>query len=51
MSQAIIKPSPLLEAAPDAIFEVDGSGRIVLANQEAERMFQRSAEELRGWLA
>jgi PAS domain S-box-containing protein len=48
VSQAIIKPSPLLEAAPDAIFEVDGSGRIVLANQEAERMFQRSAEELRG---
>jgi PAS domain S-box-containing protein len=47
VSQAIIKPSPLLEAAPDAIFEVDGSGRIVLANQEAERMFQHSAEELR----
>ena len=47
VSQTIIKPSPLLEAAPDAIFEVDGAGRIVLANQEAERMFQRSAEDLR----
>jgi len=31
-----------LEAAPDAILEVDNDGRIVLANDEAERMFQAS---------
>jgi len=29
----------LLEAAPDAILEVDAEGRIVLLNQTAERMF------------
>ncbi len=40
--------SLLLESLPDAIFEVDASGRIVLANMEAERMFQRSNEELLG---
>jgi PAS domain S-box-containing protein len=38
----------LLEAAPDAILEVDLQGRIVLANTEAERLFQRSREELVG---
>jgi PAS domain S-box-containing protein len=40
--------SLLLEAAPDAIFEVDAKGRIVLANTEAERLFQRTREELAG---
>jgi len=40
--------SLLLEAAPDAIFEVDAEGRIVLANTEAQRLFQRSREELVG---
>ncbi len=38
----------LLEAAPDSILEVDPQGRIVLANTEAERAFQRSREELIG---
>jgi PAS domain S-box-containing protein len=40
--------SLILEAAPDAILEVDETGAIVLANSEAERMFQRSREELVG---
>ena len=40
--------SLLLEAAPDAILEVDLTGRIVVANPEAERLFQRSGEELVG---
>src|SRR5277367_176532 len=40
--------SLLLEAAPDAILEVDPEGRIVLANTEAERLFQRSRGELAG---
>src|ERR1700692_2516897 len=40
--------SLLLESLPDAIFEVDAGGRIVLANTEAERMFERSREELLG---
>ncbi len=40
--------SLLLEAAPDAILEVDPQGRIVLANTEAERLFQRSRAELAG---
>jgi PAS domain S-box-containing protein len=40
--------SLLLESLPDAIFEVDAGGRIVLANTEAERMFGRSREELLG---
>jgi PAS domain S-box-containing protein len=38
----------LLETAPDAILEVDPEGRIVLANTEAERLFQHSREELVG---
>jgi PAS domain S-box-containing protein len=38
----------LLEAAPDAIIEVDPQGRIVLANTEAERLFQRARGELIG---
>jgi PAS domain S-box-containing protein len=40
--------SLLLEAAPDAILEVDPEGRIVLANTEAARLFQRSRGELAG---
>jgi PAS domain S-box-containing protein len=40
--------SLLLEAAPDAILEVDPRGRIVLANPEAQRLFQWSKEELVG---
>ena len=38
----------LLEAAPDAILEVDGEGQIVLLNQTAEKMFGYSREELLG---
>jgi PAS domain S-box-containing protein len=38
----------LLEAAPDAIFEVDSGGLIVLSNSEAGRMFGYSKEELLG---
>jgi len=38
----------LLEAAPDGIVEVDGSGRIVLVNSQAERMFGYGREELLG---
>ena len=38
----------LLEAAPDGIVEVDGSGRIVLVNSQAERMFGYRREELVG---
>ncbi|HTB20267.1 MAG TPA: response regulator [Bryobacteraceae bacterium] len=40
--------SLLLEVAPDAILEVDPQGRIVLANTEAQRLFQRPREELLG---
>ncbi len=40
--------SLLLEAAPDAILEVDAEGRIVLANTEAQRLFQWPKEELVG---
>jgi PAS domain S-box-containing protein len=40
--------SLLLEAAPDAILEVDRQGRIILANTEAQRLFQRAREELVG---
>ncbi len=38
----------LLEAAPDAILEVDGQGQIVLLNQTAEKMFGYSRAELLG---
>ena len=40
--------SLLLEAAPDAILEVDAQGRIVLANNEALRLFQWASEDLIG---
>lgn len=35
-----------LEAAPDAIVVVDGSGDIVIVNQLAERLFSYSRQEL-----
>ncbi len=38
----------LLEAAPDAILQVDESGRIVLLNRTAEEMFGYRREELLG---
>lgn len=38
----------LLEAAPDGIVEVDGSGRIVLVNSQAEELFGYQREELLG---
>src|SRR4051794_22452470 len=38
----------LLDAAPDAILEVDVQGRIVLINQTAERMFGYAPDELMG---
>ncbi|HEY6970579.1 MAG TPA: PAS domain-containing sensor histidine kinase [Candidatus Angelobacter sp.] len=38
----------LLEAAPDAILEVDNEGRIVLINESADRMFGYTREELLG---
>ncbi len=38
----------LLEAAPDAILEVDPEGRIVLLNEAAERMFGYTRDELLG---
>lgn len=38
----------LLDAAPDAILEVDALGRIVLINETAERMFGYDRDELIG---
>lgn len=38
----------LLEAAPDAMVIVDAEGRIVLVNQQAERMFAFTRDELLG---
>lgn len=38
----------LLEAAPDAIMQVDGEGRILLLNRVTEEMFGYSREELLG---
>jgi PAS domain S-box-containing protein len=40
----------LVEAAPDAILEVDDLGHIVLVNEEAERLFRSGREELVGRL-
>lgn len=37
-----------LDYVPDAVVVVDSRGRIVLANRQAEQMFQRSANELVG---
>jgi len=38
----------LLEAAPDGTVEVDTSGRIVLVNSQAEKMFGYHREEMLG---
>src|SRR5512146_2211312 len=38
----------LLEAAPDAILEVNAAGKIVLLNETAEKMFGYTREELLG---
>lgn len=38
----------LLEAAPDAILEVDGNGRIMLLNETAEKLFGYTRDELMG---
>ena len=38
----------LLEAAPDAILEIDSRGRILLANESTDRMFGYSRDELVG---
>ena len=38
--------SLILEAAPDAILQVDENRKIVLANSEDEHMFQSSNDEL-----
>lgn len=38
----------LLEAAPDAILEIDSSGRIVLINSQVEKLFGYRREELIG---
>jgi PAS domain S-box-containing protein len=38
----------LLEAAPDAMLLVDGSGKIALANHQTEKLFGYSREELIG---
>ena len=38
----------LLEAAPDAIMQVDAEGRIILLNRVTEDMFGYSRDELLG---
>lgn len=48
VSRAESRFRKLLEAAPDAIFEVDGHGQIILLNHAAERMFGYEREELLG---
>ena len=40
--------SELLEAAPDAIMQVDADGRIILLNRVTEDMFGYTREELLG---
>jgi PAS domain S-box-containing protein len=47
-SDLAMRFSTLLEVAPDAILEVDGSGKIVLVNQTAEKMFGYSRQEMLG---
>jgi PAS domain S-box-containing protein len=48
--QSYLRFRDLLEAAPDAIFEVDRDGTIVLLNAAAEAMFGYPREELLGQL-
>ena len=45
---AVRRYRDLLEAAPDAILEVDRAGRIVLANQSVKRLFGYEPAELVG---
>ncbi len=47
-AQAESRLSELLEAAPDAIVEVDRDGRILLMNKVTERLFGYTREELLG---
>jgi PAS domain S-box-containing protein len=49
VSRAESRFRKLLEAAPDAIFEVDTQGKIILLNQAAEKMFGYDREELLGF--
>src|SRR5450631_2618679 len=46
--QSYLRFRDLLEAAPDAIFEVDRDGTIVLMNAAAERIFGYNRDELLG---
>ena len=48
ISEAERRLGELLESAPDAIFELDKSGRIVLLNRMAEQIFGYTREELLG---
>lgn len=48
--QSFLRFRDLLEAAPDAIFEVEFDGTIILLNAAAEAMFGYSREELLGQL-
>ena len=47
-SEAMVRH--LLANSPDALVALDGSGTVLFANIEAERLFNRSAEALRGAL-
>jgi PAS domain S-box-containing protein len=47
-AQAEAKFQTLLESAPDAIVIIDGAGRIVIANHQAERLFGYERDELLG---
>lgn len=48
MPNGVSKEAALLEAAPDAVIEVDAAGVIVLVNRSCERMFGYTREELIG---
>jgi PAS domain S-box-containing protein len=48
ISEAERRLGELLESAPDAIFEFDSDGRIVLLNRMAEQLFGYTREELMG---
>ncbi len=48
--QAYLRFRDLLEAAPDAIFEVDQDGAIILLDAAAENMFGYTRDELLGQL-